>query len=164
MKNLKNRREKLIYLGAMLDGEGSIGIERLSPCKVKRKGKEEWQRKKYYYTCRVCVVNTFLPMLEFFKKEFGGSINYKNASTNKQCYRWHIFGENLESLLYEVLPFLWEKKPHAKILLDYRKTVGKTGWNLTNEILEKRNQLWLKCKNLNKNGVPLKSSPLSPST
>ena len=152
---LKNRREKLIYLAAIIDGEGSIGIERLSPCKVTRKGKESWQRKKYYYACRLCVINTYKPLIEWIYQEFkGGKTGVKTKATLKRklCYRWHIFGEHLESLINELIPFLAEKKPQAKLLLEYRKTVGKTGWNLTDETLEQRASLWTKCKSLNKNG------------
>jgi len=151
--NLNNRREKIIYLAAIIDGEGSIGIERLSPCKVKRKGKEEWQRKKYYYTPRVCVINTYLPLIKWIQAEFGGSItNKKSGVGHKKCYRWHIFGENLENLLYELIDILFEKKAQAQVLLDYRKTVGSTGWNVSDETLKIREEFWLKCKSLNKNG------------
>ena len=153
--NLLNRREKLIYLAAFVDGEGSIGIERLSPCKQKRKDKEVWQRKKYYYVCRLCVVNTNRPIIDWIQSEFGGSINDKITSkTSKQCYRWHIFGKDLENLIEELLPFLAIKHKQAQILLEYRKTVGKTGWLVTDEILEHRHQLWLQCKELNKVGTP----------
>jgi len=154
-KELKTRRDKLIYLAAIIDGEGSIGIERLSPCKVKRKGKEEWQRKKYYYSCRLCVVNTYKPLINWIHQEFnGGKITVKGRpiKNQKQCYRWHIFGKNMENLLCELVPYLVEKKPMAKVLLEYRKTVGKTGWNLSDETLKKRKNLWLECKSLNKNG------------
>ena len=160
--NLLNRREKLIYLAAFIDGEGSIGIERLSPCKVKRKDKEEWQRKKYYYTCRLCVVNTNKPILDWMVREFGGSINDKiKSKTAKQCYRWHIFGKDLEDLIEELVPFLFIKQKQALILLEYRKTVGKTGWHLSDEVLEERHQLWLQCKELNKTGDSSIPSALS---
>ena len=63
--NLKNRREKLIYLAGIIDGEGSIGIEHLSPCK---------NRKKSYYVCRLCVINTDEKLIIWIKDNFGGSV------------------------------------------------------------------------------------------
>jgi hypothetical protein len=151
--NLNNRREKLIYLAAIIDGEGSIGIELLSPCKIKRKGKEEWQRKKDYYAGRLCVINTNKPLIDWIHKEFGGSINFRTKQPNqKLCYRWHIFGSGLESLLTELEPFLFIKKQQAQILLKYRKTVNKTGHLINDNILSIRKDLWLQCKSLNKLG------------
>lgn len=152
--NLRNRREKLIYLAAIIDGDGSIGMERLAPCKVTRKGKESWQRKKYYYTCRLCVINTDEKLIKWIHQEFGGSF-YERSSVNgrKLCYCWHILGDGLGKLLLELEPFLFIKKSQAHVLLKYRETVGKTGFLLTDEILEQRKQLWLQCISLNKTGT-----------
>jgi hypothetical protein len=152
--NLKTRREKLIYLAAFIDGEGSIGIELLSPCKVTRKGKESWQRKKDYYACRLCVINTCKPILDWIVQEFGGTLNQRKVkNTNKPCYRWHIFGSNLETLLNELEPFLFIKKRQAQCLLEYRKTVRKTGHLVSDEVLSQRRALWEECKQLNKLGI-----------
>jgi len=154
MENLKTRKEKLIYLAAIIDGEGSIGVELSSPCKVKRKDKEVWVRKKYYYITRLCVINCHKGLLDWIFENFKGSITNHNKATmhRKQCFRWHIFGKDQEALLTELIPFLYIKKEQAKLLIKLRTTVGKTGNKITDEILEKRKQIWLKCKELNQLG------------
>lgn len=143
---------KIGYLGGILDGEGSIGIEKLSPCK---------NRKKIYYVCRVTIINTSLPLMEWLKSNFGGNFDKrKQVKDHKICYRWHIFGKNLEDLLNTVIDSLLIKRPQAELLLQYRKTVGKTGWNVSDETLQQRESLWLKCKEFNSIGHK-RSSPLS---
>jgi hypothetical protein len=154
MIEFKSEREKLIYLAAIIDGEGSIGIELSSPCKVKREGKEVWQRKKYYYICRVCVINTNLEWLEWIKENFdGGIVTHNKACENRKlCHRWQIFGTNQRILLEKIIPFLFIKRKQAELVLELRNIVGETGRLITDEILEQRKQLWLKCKELNKLG------------
>jgi len=154
MLNLKSEREKLIYLAAIIDGEGSIGVELSSPCTIKRNGKEVWQRKKNYYICRVAVINTNTGLLDWIKENFKGSISTHNkgAANRKPCYRWQLFGKDQKAFLEKIIPFLFIKKKQAELVLKLRNTVGKTGRLLTDEVLEKRRQIWLKCKELNKLG------------
>lgn len=136
--------ETLNYLAGILDGEGSIGIEHLSPCK---------NRKKDYYTCRLCVVNTSLILVNWLKDNFKGQFDTRKRVANyKICYRWHIFGDDLENVLRAVEPFLKLKRKQAQLILQYRETVGKTGWNVSDETLELRKSYWLQCKELNRVG------------
>ncbi len=132
---------KLSYFAGIIDGEGSIGIEHLKPA---------YGRKKSYYVCRLCVINTEKDLMILLVHFFGGTYDArKKIEGRKTCYRWHIFGKNLENALKELLPHLFIKKPQARLLLEYRETVGKTGWNVTDEVLAKRKELWLACKRLN---------------
>ncbi len=136
--------ESLNYLAGILDGEGSIGIEHLSPCK---------NRVKDYYTCRLCVINTSLTLVNWLKDNFKGQINIRKRVANlKICYRWHIFGTELENVLRAVEPFLKLKRKQAQLVLQYRETVAKTGWIISDEILDLRKSYWLKCKELNQVG------------
>lgn len=146
---------RLSYFAGIIDGEGSIGIEHLSPTKG---------RVKDYYNCRLTVINTSQPLMELLVNFFKGSYDQrKKLEGRKKCYRWHVFGEDLENALKELLPHLFLKQEQAKLVLQYRETVGKTGWNVTDEVLAQRKNLWLKCKLLNSVGdLPL-SSPLSSS-
>jgi hypothetical protein len=142
--NTVEKIAKLSYLAGIIDGEGSIGIEHLSPTKG---------RPKSYYVCRLTVINTNKNLMELLLHFFGGSYNQrKKIEKRKICYRWHIFGENLEKTLDQLIPYLFIKKQQALIVKQYRETVGKTGWNVTNEVLNKRKELWLQCKELNKLG------------
>ena len=136
--------ETLNYLAGILDGEGSIGIEHLSPTK---------NRIKDYYVCRLCVINTSLVLVNWLKERFKGQINIrKQIANHKICYRWHIFGSDLEAMLKAVIPFLKIKHQQAQLVIQYRETVGKTGWNVSDETLELRKSYWIQCKEFNRVG------------
>lgn len=136
-----NHNENIAYLAGIIDGEGSIGIEHLSPTK---------NRRKDYYVCRLTVINTYEPLMKRLVSTFKGQYDTRKRIEGRRiCYRWHVFGEDLEKALQMILPYLDEKLPQAKKLLEYRATVRKTGWLVSDEILETRKQLWLSCKKLN---------------
>lgn len=134
----------LAYLAGIIDGEGSIGLEHLSPTK---------SRKKSYYVCRLTVINTSKKLMERLVNTFNGSYNTrKKIEGRKLCYRWHVFGDDLEKALNLLFPYLDLKKPQAELVLEYRKTVHSTGYLINDQILEFRKSLWLKCKHLNSVG------------
>jgi hypothetical protein len=137
--------EDIAYFAGIVDGEGSIGIELLSPTK---------SRKKTYYVCRLCVINTNLALMQWIKENFGGTFDAKapKIPNRKLCYRWHIFGKDLENLITALMPHLRIKKEQAQLLLRYRETVASQGWLITDDILEKRRLLHLRCKELNQLG------------
>jgi len=138
-------KEDWIYLAGIIDGEGSIGIEHLAP--------DNKSRKKDYYVCRLTVVNTSFELMNELKCVFGGQFDKrKDIEGRKKCYRWHIFGKDLEETLRIIKPYLLIKRKQADVVLEYRKTVGKTGWNVSDEVLQKRKELWLRCKELNRLG------------
>ncbi len=141
-KDIIDEIKILAYLAGIVDGEGSIGIEHLSPTKG---------RKKDYYVCRLTVVNTAEEIMQLLKFFLGGTYQARKLIPGrKKCFRWHIFGEGLERALLRLEPYLILKQHQCRVVLTYRKTVGKTGWNVTDEVLAKRKELWLFCKELNK--------------
>lgn len=134
----------LAYLGGIVDGEGSIGIEHLSPTK---------SRKKDYYTCRLTVINTNEDIMKLLVHFFKGTYDTrKMIEGRKKCYRWHVFGEDLQRALSKLEPYILIKSDQLDLVMLYRDTVGKTGWNVTDEVLAERRRLWLACKELNKVG------------
>ena len=136
--------DDLIYLAGILDGEGSIGIEHLSPRK---------NRPKSYYVCRLTVVNTDLILMNWLKDTFEGQFDTrKRVEHHKICHRWHIFGHDLEKVLKAVRPFLKLKCRQADIVLKYRETVSETNQRITDATLAIRKALWLEGKSLNKTG------------
>lgn len=135
---------KLSYFAGIIDGEGSIGLEHLSPTKG---------RIKSYYVARMVVVNTNENLMKLLLNFFGGAYSTRPLIQNrKKCFIWRVLGKNLDNALKLLTPHLFIKKPQALLLQEYRATVGKTGWNVSDELLETRKQLWLKCKELNKLG------------
>lgn len=140
----------LAYIAGIIDGEGCIGIECMAPCKRKN---GTWARKHNYYTPRLTVINTSEIIMFTLLRFLGGTYDArKKLSGRKTCYRWHIFGEKLEESIKNILPYLQIKHKQAELVLEFRKTVGKTGWNISEETLQKRHQIYVQCRNLNKVG------------
>jgi len=147
--------EQLAYMAGIIDGEGSIGIE-----KQKANGK---QRKHDYYCLRLRVYNTNFELITWLLNNFGGNY-FKNTKYKgrKQCYSWTLFGDNLLQVITACEPYFIVKKNLIEIVMEFRKTViGKTNWNIPKDIQEYRHALFLKAKAINKIGDHT-TSPLSP--
>ncbi len=138
-------KETLAYFAGLFDGEGHLSIECQKP-----NGK---QRKKNYYTLRLVIVNTNLDVINWLLKHFKGSFTKsKKIDGRKQCYKFILFGEDLWNTILAIHPYLIIKKPIADIALEFRKTVGKTGWHVSDETLSIRQKLWAQAKIINKPG------------
>ena len=141
----------LAYLAGIIDGEGCIGIECMAP---HQKKDGTWIRKHNYYTPRLTVINTSQEIMTLLSHFFIGGIfdKRKEIPGRKICYRWHIFGENLEYAIKCLLPYLIIKKEQAELAIKFRETVGKTGWYVSEETLAIRHNLYQQCKKLNQVG------------
>lgn len=146
--------EILAYTAGLFDGEGHLSIER-----QKANGTN---RKKDYFTLRMVIVNTNLEVITWLIKNFEGNFTIgKKVAGHKQCYKFVLFGEKLIKVLTAIYPYLIIKKPIVDIAFKFRETVGKTGWNVSDKILEQREKLWSQAKKINKPGDHI-TSPLSP--
>ena len=140
----------LAYLAGIIDGEGCIGIECMGPCQRKN---GTWARKHNYYTPRLTVVNTNKFIMFTLMRCLGGTFDIrKTIAGRKTCYRWHVFGKKLEESIKSILPYLQIKHEQARLVLEFRETVGKTGWHVAEGTLQKRHQLYIQCRDLNKVG------------
>lgn len=132
----------IAYLAGIIDGEGSIGIEHLKPT---------YNRTKDYYVCRLTVINTNEDIMKLLVQYFKGNYDKrKDIPGRKPCFRWHVFGDNLQWALAQLEPYILIKSKQLNVVMKYRDTVGKTGWNVSDEVLQERRNLWLECKELNK--------------
>jgi hypothetical protein len=93
----------LEYLAGLVDGEGCI---RLNPS-----GKGKYRR---YYP-RLQVTNTYLPILEQLKEQFGGCITEKknNRPDWSTAYDWRVNGDTARTILTSLIPYLIIKKEKA---------------------------------------------------
>lgn len=147
--------EQLSYFAGIIDGEGSI-------CVDLQRASEKFGRKHDYYTLRLSIVNTNKELMEWLVKNFSGSYYQRRPKAGyKICYTYRIYGHKLADLIVACIPYLIVKRPHAEIVNKFRTTVGKTGWNVSQEIVNYREQLYLEIKKLNKTGDHT-ISPLSP--
>jgi len=134
--------EDLIYLAAIIDGEGSISIEIQNARK---------NRKTDYYTTRVVVINTHVGLMNWLHATFGGKIQTRKLIGNhKQCYNWVIHSLNAVKLLEACLPYFKIRKPHAEVIIEFSKSKPKGTWNVSQEVQEHRRILYAKLKEINK--------------
>jgi hypothetical protein len=133
--------DDIIYMAGIIDGEGSICIEIQSPCK---------SRKVTYYSPRLVVINTNVPLMNWINEKFGGTVRQRKHVENcKLCYKWNIFSFNAANLLKECLPFMIVKKRHAEIIIEFMG-LDKKGWNVPKDVQIRREELYLELKKINK--------------
>jgi hypothetical protein len=137
--------EQLAYFAGIFDGEGHLSIE------LQRA--EKTCRKKDYYTLRMIIANTNLEVIEWLVKHFGGSFQKcKKLEGCRQGYKVIFHGCKLFEPLLACYPYLIIKRPIADVAIEFRKTVGKTGWKVSEETLAQRQKLYLAAKIINKKG------------
>lgn len=142
--NKKWNNIQLAYLAGIIDGEGSIAIE------VQSKS-IRWNRKCDYYSLRLLVINTNLPLLNWIQENFGGTIRQRpDIENRRRCYRWNIFSHNAAEILKECQPYMIVKKPHTEIFIKFAETMSKSNSRLSEELLEYRKDLYNQLKHINK--------------
>jgi hypothetical protein len=67
----------------------------------------------------VSLCNTFLPLLEEAKGQFGGYIK-RSGGVNKPCYTWGMSAKKGCTFLRIVLPYLVIKREQAEIALEFQ--------------------------------------------
>lgn len=109
---MKWTETELAYLAGIIDGEGCLCIQ--------RPGNKT-------HTLRMFVMNTFKPLIDYLYKTYGG-FQYsrkKENNTWKIRHEWFVDTKILDDLLPRLLPYLINKKEHAEICIEFRKTFPK---------------------------------------
>lgn len=132
----------LAYLAGIIDGEGTIFIQR-------RMDNGTWT-----YWSRMQVVNTYKPLIEWIYSTFGGLMYTVNRSKpnriRKTQYQWYTRISLVDVLIPKVYPYLINKKQHAEIFMEFRKTFTHgSKKRLTNEVQLFREECMHKLKHLN---------------
>jgi hypothetical protein len=133
---------QLGYLAGIIDGEGSIYIQR-------RMDNGTW-----CYWARFQISNTNKNLMNWIHETFGGLLYEKDRSKHnpkwKVQYEWYSQISLMDKLLPLVYPFLINKKTHAEIMMEFRRTfVTKTNKKLSNEVQCFREKCMSKIKHLN---------------
>jgi len=137
-------KEQLIYMAGIFDGEGSVNIEVQAPRE---------NRKYYYYSLRIILINTNKDLMEWLVTSFGGKYSErKKIEKRKLCYRWAKCSREAAEILEACLPYLIVKKPQALLFIEFMQTMGKTGWFVSDETRSKRQFLYDEMRKLNKQG------------
>ena len=152
-----NMRENFIYLAGIIDGEGCIAVEKKFPSK----------RKKFpHYYARLTISNINKELMQWISNTFGCKI-YKRSIHNKSLgtmpqFQWYVFGKNLDNIIKNICEFSIVKKNQIQNVIEFRKTVGKTGQHVTQEMRDIREKFYIKSRYYNSlHKIPSALSPVS---
>jgi len=150
-KNKKHSESVLGYFAGIIDGEGSITIT-----------DSTHTQKRSFFTTSLGISSTDKILIDWIIKEFGGwQSEYTPKQTpknsRKKVYRWQITGENLETILNLVYPYVVIKKREIEVMFKMRKTYNlvKGGSQKVPEEITKLRQKYTKelsslhCRNYN---------------
>ena len=92
----------MAYLAGYLDGEGCFRVAN---------------------TPVVSVANTYPYTLISLQQYFGGNIRLQDKSkgSHRTCYEWSVCGDNARACISTIIPYLWEKRPQAELLIEMFK-------------------------------------------
>lgn len=142
-------REESIWLAAMVDGEGSILINR-NDYTVEKLGHSP------NYAARVEVNNTSRVLLERVAEIAGcGQIHDRpprdESNSKKICYTWVAASKEARTVIERIYPHLIAKQDQARLVLYLESSKVTTGYRqrLTCEALQTRERLWEEVKQLN---------------
>lgn len=151
------------YLAGLIDGDGWIGIQKVSSSKRKQKATA--------YSPMISITLTAQKeLLQRIQAKYGGSIYTKKPykTNHKVAYCWQLCGNTkIETLLTEVYPFLVLKKQQADIVLDFLSTViphERSHEGYTDNVLQERDNYYERIKVLNFRGRDFKKKEINRST
>ena len=105
----------LAYTAGIIDGEGSILVEKL----LNKSRKENQVR----HCLRVNVTNTDYNLIIWLKENFGGSIWSYDLPSYRKCYHWKLNGVKASAFLKSLLPYLKVKQQQAKLAVSFQETI-----------------------------------------
>jgi hypothetical protein len=100
-------KTKYAYAAGYIDGDGCFALRK--------------QKTKYTNTILIC--STVRLTMNWFKKEFGGSVFLKKAkNSHKPSYHFYIGSTQSLEFAIELLPFLVEKQREAQLYIEFFKS------------------------------------------
>jgi hypothetical protein len=137
---------QIAYLAGIIDGEGTMYIQRRMD---KRSSIVTWS-----YWTRLQVCNTNPKLIEWIHQTFGGLVYKKERDHIKRNWKtqfeWYSKISMVDILLPLLHPYLIIKKPHAEVMMEFRKTFSKRETRkLTPEMQSFRDECMAKLKHLN---------------
>jgi hypothetical protein len=144
--------EKLAYIAGIVDGEGSIMIQRDMSISFMRQRLERGSTEPHYHACVRVGMND--PSAVNFIHEvtgYGKVVKEKPYHHKKPMYRWTIRRrDEIVPFLRLILPYLLVKKTQAELAIKFMdEWVSSNGIRLTDGIRKNRENAWLKMRELN---------------
>ena len=121
----------MAYLAGIVEGEGTIGIE---------KGKIDKYRKNHKYILRLQVVNTDKRLLNWLKENYGGTVDIKSEAKEnwRRVYQWRLGSKRAYTLLKCMRPYLVFKKEQADLAIEF--------YQMTLRRIQSEVPMWLNVK------------------
>jgi len=149
----------IVYLAGIVDGEGSIILERRTKLRP--------QEKSVMYSPRIAISNTDYRLMEWLKEKFGGNITKTKRGNNwKDCYAWGMSRSKAIELARMLMPYLKLKSVQAYCLSCYElEAVWTKGGKpeeckVSDEEIDRRDKLYQELKKLNRRGVEMISQEI----
>jgi hypothetical protein len=143
------KKNDLIYLAGIMDGEGWFSIQRDQITNHAR-------AKSATYTPNIGVANTDFVLIQWLIERFGGNYSTRFPTEGqygtKIRYEWHPSKVTfIEKVIPKIIPFLVIKKRRAEILLETRSltSINYRRLGVPKEISKKREILYLELRKLN---------------
>lgn len=137
-----HRECKWIWLAAMIDGEGTIGI----------------YKQNQSYAKRLIIVNTSEELIDYLVNNYKGSKHgpYKQKEENhKNRFWWRCDGKDAIKLIQKIEPYLVIKRVQAQLALEAWEDTFKIdyrGRKTPKYIADKREEYYQEMKKLNHRG------------
>ena len=134
------------YLAGFLDADGSIAIDKT--CRSKG---HSWS-----WATKIYITNAHRDTLEWLVTALDGSIylvNKKAPKHHSTMWRWVVHGSAAGPILFNMLPYLREKKKRAEIALRFIDTITHKG-RLSEEDKQLRLYLSAQLTQMNRRGRP----------
>ena len=141
------KKQDIIYLAGIIDGEGSFYI-----------GQDA--KRERNFNSRIVIVNTDIKLIDWLHKTFGGLVYSRKSikhPTWKRKYEWIINKSEILNISKAMLPYLIIKKEHAIVMIKFRKTFNKKrgrGIPVDDKTHQLRCTLMKELSKLNHNNIP----------
>ena len=117
----EERQMDLVYAAAIIDGEGTITLQRKVYKTVDTFGNPRKKRHPYLSPC-VKVGNTDIRLTDWLYTQFGGSVyrHCDGVDRHKHVFHWYLSGEDATDFVISIHPYLKLKQERADILIAYK--------------------------------------------
>ena len=154
------------YIAGFFDGEGNAS---LIYSKV-RKQKRDPDKYIYAFKFTLAIANTFLPVLESLKEQFGGDISDNRTTRkphHKKVFSWKLAGADGQLVFLKTIsPFVIVKARQVELSLLYLDTAVAPGQRIPTEAWTRRIEIFQELRRVNMRGIekpPLNHIPDRPS-
>jgi len=141
------------YLAGFFDGEGTLGVYKVSDPRRKTGG--------FYYRVNMKIVNTHKGVIFGLCEKYGGStvVYHPRQGQAQTAYTWSVNKADLQlEILLDIFPYLIVKKEQAEIVIEFLRVMKETRWQgqggkqrtgLAIQKYERLNDLYIRTKELN---------------